>query len=438
MAATVTDDDEGEGTGHALGPTVLVAFHPDPRFLGARRRLRADETLLLGRDEAPFGRGSLADHRISSRHCEVRLAHGEVFVRDHASRNGTRLHGAALPAEAAVTWIPGQVLTLGPVALLLEEAPLDWSRSTLEGLIGGHPALAPLLDAVDRVAPLEGTVLVTGETGTGKELVAQALHTRSGRPGPFLAVNCGTLDAALLGSELFGHERGAFSGADRARRGLVEEATAGTLLLDEIGDASPALQTALLRVLQEREIRPVGANRVVPVGTRFVAATHRDLSAMVAAGTFRADLLARLAQWELRVPPLRERRSDIAPIALEVARRTAGRAVGLHPRFAQELLLRDWPANVRELAAVVMRAVVEAQGADPIPSPLTSGDPPPPTVAAEATQAPAPRPTADQMRERITALGGNVRAYARELGLGRSTLYRWLEAAGVAPDELRR
>jgi two-component system response regulator HydG len=250
-------------------------------------------------------------------------------------------------------------------------------------------------------------------------------------------VNCATLDAALLGSELFGHERGAFSGADRARRGLVEEATTGTLLLDEIGDAPPALQASLLRVLQEREVRPVGSNRVVPVGTRFVAATHRDLAGMVAEGTFRADLLARLSQWELRLPPLRERRSDVVPIALAAAREAAGRDVGLHPRFAHELLLRDWPANVRELVAVVTRAVLEAGGAEVIPSPAGFGDEPAPVPPPPAPPRPA-RPSGDEMRARIAALGGNVRAYARELGVGRSTLYRWLEAAGVPAEELRK
>ena len=183
-------------------------------------------------------------------------------------------------------------------------------------LIGVSPAMRAIFALLERVAPTDETVLITGETGTGKELVARALHQFGAHPdGPFVAVHCGAIPDTLLESELFGHVRGAFTGADRDRRGALREAQHGTVFLDEIGDVSPSFQTKLLRFLQEKTVRPVGAERSEPVDVRVVAATHRDLAALSAAGSFRQDLYFRLAGYEVRLPALRERLSDL-PLSL--------------------------------------------------------------------------------------------------------------------------
>jgi len=225
-------------------------------------------------------------------------------------------------------------------------------RTGLGRLLGRSPAMAAVRENVRRMAPLDAAVLIIGETGTGKELVARALHEESPRAAePFLAVNCGAIAESLLESELFGHERGAFTGAHRAHRGVFEEAAHGTVLLDEIGDISPRLQVALLRVLEAGEIRPVGSAATRRIACRVLAATNADLDQRTARGTFRKDLLFRLKRLELAVPPLRERREDILELAGHFL--AEGRRDRLRPAMTddlrRELSGRPWPGNVREL-----------------------------------------------------------------------------------------
>jgi transcriptional regulator with GAF, ATPase, and Fis domain len=233
-------------------------------------------------------------------------------------------------------------------------------------IIGQSPGLLRVLAATDRIAPTALSVLVTGETGTGKEGLARRLHDKSGRTGAFVVVNCASLPPELVESELFGHERGAFTGAVGAKRGLVLEADGGTLFLDEVGELPMEVQAKLLRLLQEREVRPLGGQRLIKVDVRVVAATWRDLRARIAEGAFREDLLYRLAVFELALPPLRERGDDVLLLARHVVegfarqpgigRRTLGRSAGAALRG------HEWRGNVRELQAVLSRAAVLGDG----------------------------------------------------------------------------
>jgi len=236
-----------------------------------------------------------------------------------------------------------------------------------EGVIVHSPALRETLLRIDRVAPTDTTVLLSGETGTGKELIAGATHHNSLRNNRnFVKVNCAALQENLLESELFGHEKGAFTGADKQRIGRFEQADGGTLFLDEIGDMSPSTQAKILRVLQEHEFERLGGTRTLRVDVRLIAATNRDLSGMVQAGQFREDLYYRLNVVSIEMPPLRERKDDIVPLALTFIRKFAGelkkKIDGLDPD-AQKLLMRyNWPGNIRELENTIERAILLAEG----------------------------------------------------------------------------
>jgi transcriptional regulator of acetoin/glycerol metabolism len=236
-----------------------------------------------------------------------------------------------------------------------------------EGLVGRSPAWREVLDQVAKVADSSCSVLLTGETGTGKEKIARALHAASLRSRfDFVPVNCGAVPASLLSSELFGHIRGAFTGADRTREGLFVRAHRGTLFLDEAADMPPEMQVALLRALEDREIRPVGSVRTIPVDVRVISASARDLAHEVAAGRFREDLYHRLDVVRIALPPLRERRDDVAPLTRHLLARTP-EAASLHPDALALLLAHDWPGNVRELDNVLRAAAVLSEGAEITP-----------------------------------------------------------------------
>ncbi|HXG51850.1 MAG TPA: sigma 54-interacting transcriptional regulator [candidate division Zixibacteria bacterium] len=233
-------------------------------------------------------------------------------------------------------------------------------------IIGEHPLMVKIKALVDRVAATDATVLVTGESGTGKEIVARALHASSARNhGPFVPVNCAAIPHDLLESELFGHVRGAFTGALGARAGMFQLADGGTLFLDEVGEMPLALQAKLLRVLQEREVRPIGADQSVPVDVRVIAATNKDLVREVEKGTFREDLFYRLQVIPIHLPPLRARRSDIPLMIdffLERANRRHNSSVRIAPEVGIHLWEYDWPGNVRELENVIERMVLLCEG----------------------------------------------------------------------------
>lgn len=247
----------------------------------------------------------------------------------------------------------------------LSDPPPNSARACCDRIIGSSAEMQHVFRSVEQVAPTRATVLVTGESGTGKEAIATAIHQGSKRAsGPFVALNCSALSESLLESELFGHERGSFTGADKRRRGRIEQADGGTLFLDEIGEISPALQVKLLRVLQERAFERVGGNETVQVDVRFVTATNRNLRELVAVGTFREDLLYRLDVVRLHLPPLRDRRADIPALAQHFLKRYAGANGSNATRFSDEALeaLANcyWPGNVRQLENAIEHAVVFA------------------------------------------------------------------------------
>lgn len=232
-------------------------------------------------------------------------------------------------------------------------------------IVGSHPSIVEVYKAVARVAPTDVPVLISGETGTGKELVARALHRFGSNPdGPFVPINCGAIPESLLESELFGHRRGSFTGAERDHMGAIESARNGTVFLDEVGELPAPLQVKLLRFLQEGEIRPIGSGSAVKVGTRVVAATHRDLRAEAKAGTFREDFFYRLSAYQVHLPPLRDRRSDI-PLLVEHFRsrgessQNSDTVQGPTPKTLEALTSYEWPGNVRELENLVLRALID-------------------------------------------------------------------------------
>ena len=301
-------------------------------------------------------------------------------------------------------------------------------------IIAGDSRMQAALDLARTVAPADSTVLITGETGTGKELIARAVHHWSGRANrAFVAVNCAALAETLLESELFGHEKGAFTGAVAQRRGRFELAHEGTLFLDEVGEMSPALQAKLLRVLEEGTLERVGGMKTVTVDVRVIAATHRELTEMVAAGTFRSDLFYRLSVFPIHLPPLRERSSDILPLAehilRSVTRRLGKRIAGVTEEAAALLQGYGWPGNIRELQNVVERAAILCQGEQILPAYLNL------TPASPAPAAAGPRTLRELEREAIlaalAACKGNRRAAAEQLGIGLRTLYTRLKELGI-------
>ncbi|MGF1465419.1 MAG: sigma 54-interacting transcriptional regulator [Sandaracinaceae bacterium] len=314
-----------------------------------------------------------------------------------------------------------RALSLRRRRLRAEAADVD------DGLVARSDAMKSVLALATRAAAVDVTVLLTGETGVGKERVARYLHDRSGRcGGPFLAVNCGALPESLLESELFGHVRGAFTGATQDRIGLFEAARGGTLLLDEIGEVTPAVQVRLLRVLEAREVRRVGEERARPVDVRITAATHRDLPAMVAEGTFREDLYYRLRVVEIDVPPLRARPDDILPLArlfLADAAQRAGRpGLRLSAAASRALLGRRFPGNVRELAHAMERAAVLAAGAE-----VTPGDLPEELEARHLASERLADVERDHILRVLEATGGHRAEAARRLAIGPATLFRKLK-----------
>ncbi|HET6410762.1 MAG TPA: sigma-54 dependent transcriptional regulator [Anaeromyxobacter sp.] len=301
----------------------------------------------------------------------------------------------------------------------------------LEGIIGRSEPMLQVFKTAARVAQSEATVLIEGESGTGKEQVARAIHAASKRTsGPFVAVDCGAIAEGVLESELFGHARGAFTGAQTARRGLFEEAHRGTLFLDEMGDVGPALQARLLRALQEGEIRRVGANEPIPVDVRVLAATNKDLSRLAQEGKFREDLYYRINVVTIRLPPLRERREDI-PLLAEHFAAKHGRPEGaaITPAARELLLAYDWPGNVRELENVIARALALNAAGLVVPEDLPErlrGLPqgvPPPGSAERPTLSEVERRYATQI---LAETGGNKTRAAEILGIDRKTLYRIL------------
>jgi two-component system NtrC family response regulator len=311
-------------------------------------------------------------------------------------------------------------------------------RPVAKRIVGESQSLKELWRTIHRLAPMPSTVLIKGETGTGKELVARALHDLSGRRGSYVPVNCGAISPDLIEGELFGHLKGSFTGAHQARNGLFSHADGGTLFLDEIGEMPLPLQAKLLRVLEERRYRPVGGNQEIPINARVIAATNRELAAEVLAGRFRKDLYYRINVVDLRLPPLRERKGDIPYLAgyfLNVLSAELGvPKVDLSPWDLEQLLSYDWPGNCRELRNVVERSLLLGK---PVAQ-LVSIAPAQETGGAELGSASNPgsleRIQRSHILSALAVAGGNKTAAARALGVSRKTVERKLKEWGQPGD----
>jgi len=427
-AATVYSDILDGGTGR-LRCQLIVVDGPD--------RGRACR---LGEDDVTIGTDAacdlvLSDDRVSGRHLALRAVEARFVVRDLGSRNGTWYEGSRV---SEVTVPAGSTLLAGKTALRIEpEAqPLDLPPSQARRfgeLVGESLAMREVFAVLERVAASDATLLVEGETGTGKELVARAVHDASPRRrGPFIAVDCGALPEGLLESELFGHVRGAFTGAANARNGMLVRADGGTLFLDELGRISPTVQARLLRVLEERVVRPLGGDTERAVDVRVIAASRDDLDAEVAAGRFRPDLLYRLAVVRVALPPLRTRREDIPLLARDLLRRRGLVDEAPSGPGLDRLIAHGWPGNVRELRNVIDRALALAPGARRFaelairidPSPL-AGDGL--AVRSDLPYAEAKAAVLHDLERRYVAdvlarTGGNLSAASRESGIDRKQL----------------
>jgi two-component system, NtrC family, response regulator GlrR len=381
----------------------------------------------------------LDDPTVSRFHCELTGVGAGVRVRDLESKNGCSLDGMQIGDAVARH---GSLLRLGRTVLrierlhAIEQRPLSTAAS-FGALVGSSVAMRAAYALLERAAREQVTILLQGETGTGKELAARAIHAASPRfAGPFVVVDCGSIPASLLESELFGHERGAFTGATTRRPGAFERARGGTLFLDEIGELPLDAQPKILRALEAREVRPVGGSQAIPVDLRVIAATHRDLRAAANTGAFRSDLYFRIGGLAIELPPLRERPEDLEAIALALLHDldpTGAASSLLTPALVAELAASSWPGNVRELRNFLHRCVVVGDHRLPLPPrrPTPRLDVELGVPLKEARR----RVLDDFERQYLEALldqhAGNMSATARAAGIGRVTLYATLERLGI-------
>ncbi|MEK6607483.1 MAG: sigma 54-interacting transcriptional regulator [Myxococcota bacterium] len=452
MPATPADGDDD-----APARAFLVVYQG-----GRSRLIDLDEGTAVTVGRSAEATIVLEDTKASRLHARIQREGAGALVEDLGSTNGTFLNGARVRGSARVA--PGDELRVGEMRLVLglssprraiapmkPEAPIPAvveharraAKSVDRRALFVHPSMHRVRDLLRRVAPSASTVLLLGETGVGKEIVAHELHAASQRRGPFLQVSCAAIPSGLVESELFGHERGAFTGAERRRAGFFEAAAGGTLLLDEVGDLPLETQSTLLRVLDEHAVTRVGGTARLAVDTRVVAATHRDLEAMVRAGSFREDLFFRLAVFVVYVPPLRERRAEILPLArlfCEEAAAALGRKPPAVGADVARLLERHlWPGNVRELRNAVERAVSLSPHDRLAPEALPES-----IVGASASLVGAAASSAgSSMRDRLEsverqgildalrACGGNQSRAATRLGLSRRALIYKLRKYGL-------
>jgi DNA-binding NtrC family response regulator len=396
----------------------------------------------------------LADPGVSGNHARLSKSAGRWTIEDLGSKNGSLINGERLASPAALS--DGDLIEVGHSFLLFRDAVPAPSKTIVvlesaelvaaaPGLATFSPGLAENFDQLRAVASSSIPVVIGGETGTGKEVIASTIHKLSGRPGTFQAVNCGALAPNLVETELFGYRKGAFSGADEDRPGLVRSADRGTLFLDEFGDLPLAAQATLLRVLQEAEVTPVGGTRAVKVDLRVIVATHRNLDALVATEKLRADLFARVSGFSLVLPPLRERREDLGLLIDSLLRRhRPEQVVAFSPDAMRALLLYGWPLNIRELDKVLATALALSQGsrielrhlslavrdALEVEKPAELSSPEPLSEEDQRLRA--------QLETLLRQHRGNVTAVAQTIGKFRNQVQRWLKRLGLDPTDYRR
>ena len=412
---------------------------------------------------------SIPETAVSRHHAVVERREDGCWLIDKGSTNGTIVNGVRTHAARLE---PQDLVRIGDTVFrFAERGVLSYSAYRLDGsviaamrpvrhavrsqLVGGWQ-IDRILELVEKVARTGLACVIHGESGTGKELLARTLHDASERRGPFQAINCAALPANLIESELFGYRRGAFTGAPQDKQGLVRAAHLGTLFLDEIGDMPLEAQAKLLRVLQEREVLPLGATQPERVDVRVVCATHRDLEQEVAAGRFRGDLLARLRELSVRIPPLRERREDLHPLVLHFLKRAGRPDATVTLPFMLGLAQYTWPYNVRELESAVKLAVALSDGHDldvrHLPEtvqsslrqaqaralPAAAPSPPPPQL--DRSRAPSARggaPSEAELRQVLARHRGNIAAVGRELGKERMQVHRWLKRYAIDINDYR-
>ena len=444
--STLVSTDRGaEGSAHVprrlmIGTGQNVTTHMLPE----------EGTLTLGR--APDASIRIDDSSVSRLHARLHVG-AVIRVEDLGSANGTRVGGVRLRPNQPTPVPPGQVVEIGSSWMMIANAPLSGSITTTgvqepialtqpteapddkDGLVVLDEVMRNLERVVERAAIADISILVLGETGVGKEVLARRIHALSPRADkPFVGLNCAALAASLLESELFGHEKGAFTGAGQAKPGLLETADGGTVLLDEVGEMPLAVQVKLLRVLEERQVLRIGGTRPRPIDVRVLSATNRNLEAEIASGSFRRDLFFRLNSITIEIPPLRQRLSEIEPLARRFAKMAAQRLRLPPPEIDAEVLVRlrryQWPGNIRQLRNVMERAVVLAEGgritADLLPADTYVGPVPKPSVSASPSPPAASTDDVDDERQRILEAldrcAGNQTRAAELLGISRRTL----------------
>jgi transcriptional regulator with GAF, ATPase, and Fis domain len=444
-------------------PYLFIALECDrPHAGGARYALGGVDEVIVGRGSERTATRQIAGgmtrlmvrvpgRSMSSTHARLLRADEGWVLEDARSTNGSFVNGVRIERAPLVE---GDVIELGHTIFLLRSAlptpfgtPASFDSGEAStgpsGLATLVPALFVELATLARLAGSELPMLLLGDTGTGKEVLARAVHDLSKRTGPFVAVNCGALPANLVESQLFGHTKGSFSGAAKDEPGLVRSADRGTLLLDEIGDLPAAAQPALLRVLQEKEVMPVGGVRTVRVDVRVIAATHHPLERLVEEGRFRRDLFARLHGYVFQLPPLRTRREDMGVILAAVLRDSTDASTRLLSESGVAMMLHDWPYNIRELVQRLKRAQVLADGAPISPVHLALDADAPPAGSGRPPSAPPPLSAEDArlrglILQKLEEHGGNIAQVAREMGKARMQVHRWLQRFGIDPGAFRR
>jgi transcriptional regulator with PAS, ATPase and Fis domain len=413
-------------------PELLIVHSPDPAWSG--RRVALTEDVTFGREPAG-GVTAIADRRASRRHLSVHVGRGApaVFVEDHDSTNGTYVEGRRVTSERLED---GMVLRFGDTVCLLEERPGGAAPDAPDPLIVGESREVRVLRGdLARVAVSDLSVLLLGETGTGKELAAQRIHELSGRRGRLLCLNCGAIPEPLIEAALFGHRKGAFTGAVDSTEGYFLAADRGTLFLDEIGELPLALQPRLLRVLDGGSFNSVGSTSPIKADVRIIAATNANLLERVEDGEFRRDLYARLCEFVVELPPLRRRRGDIMPLFEHFLRLAApAKTFVLTGDFVEALLGHSWPMNVRELRSLARRVALSDTDPTTLDATLLPLDlrprRRPDLVGTEC-------PSREDLETQLERHKGNLLRVARHYGKARSQVYRWLKRLELDAENYR-
>jgi DNA-binding NtrC family response regulator len=409
---------------------------------GAPANVAVRDVVRIGRD--PNADLVIDDAATSREHAIVRADGERIVLEDRGSSNGTYVDGVRVKRVSQLR--DGAIVRVGRTLLRVASRAEPWTAPEPSSDLIGGSALAGIRRQISLVGPTSLSILILGETGTGKDVVARLLHGASGRLGPFIPVNCAALSESLVESELFGHARGAFTGA-AARKGLFSAAHGGTLFLDEIGELPLSMQPKLLRVLEDGMVRPVGAEKAHTVDVRVITATHRDLAGRVHGGEFRADLFARLATVEVRMPQLCEHPEDLPALVAHLLARAGARGFEVEVEAMEALAIYEWPMNVRELDSVLRNTVLAGGEAITLSSLPSRFD-----VTRDMTRVPsggntlhasgpALRPTGDALRDvleiALRAHRGNIRRVCKDIGLSRTHVYRLLKRWEIDADSFR-